>query len=97
MSVVAAFIVGYHSHDVDNSIYECGMKLFGNAKIQFDVKFLNYAVMFLIFDVEAIFLFPFAVSKGELGLYALIEVVLFALILLFALAYAIKKNILRWQ
>ena len=96
-SVVSAFIVGYHSDDVDNSIYECGMKLFGNAKIQFDIKFLKFAIMFLIFDVEAIFLFPFAVSIGEMKLYILLEVILFVLILLFTLFYAIKKNILRWQ
>ena len=97
LSIVSAFVVGYHSKDIDNSSYECGMKTFGNAKIQFDVKFLNFAILFLIFDVEAIFLFPFAVSFGEFELYILIEIILFVLILLFTLFYAIKKNILRWQ
>ncbi len=96
-SVVAGFVVGYKSEDVDNSAYECGMKLFRNAKFQFDVKFLNFAVLFLIFDVEAVFLFPFAVSVSEMELYVLIEGILFTLILLFALFYSIKKNILRWQ
>ena len=96
-SIAAGFVAGYKSEDVDNSPYECGMKLFGNANIQFDVKFLNFAFLFLIFDVETIFLFPFAVCLSEMGLYVLIEGILFTLILLFALIYSVKKNILRWQ
>lgn len=96
-SVIAGFVCGYKSEDVDNSPYECGMKLFGNAKIRFDVKFLNFAILFLIFDVETIFLFPFALSIGEMSVYVLIEGIIFVLILLFALVYSIKKNILRWQ
>ncbi len=96
-SVIAGFVCGYKSEDVDNSPYECGMKLFGNAKIRFDVKFLNFAVLFLIFDVESVFLFPFALSIGEMNAYVLIEGIIFVLILLFALIYSIKKNILRWQ
>ncbi len=96
-SVVAAFIVGYKSDEVENSSYECGMKTFGSAKLKFNVRFLNFAVMFLIFDIETIFLFPFAVASGEFDLYALLEIILFVLIFLFALFFAIKKNILRWQ
>ncbi|MBQ3310840.1 NADH-quinone oxidoreductase subunit A [bacterium] len=96
-SIISALFVGYHSDDVDDSIYECGMKLFNDAKIQFDVKFLKFALMFLIFDVETIFLFPFAVSVNEVNLYVLIEIIIFVLMLLFTLFYAIRKNILRWQ
>ena len=95
-SVVAGFVVGYKSDGVDNSSYECGMNLFSSAKIQFDVKFLNFAVLFLIFDVETIFLFPFAVAINEMGFYVLVETILFVLICLFSLIYSIKKNILRW-
>ena len=73
------------------------MKLFGSTKIQFDVKFLNFAVLFLIFDVEAVFLFPLAVTLNEMPFYVLGESVVFILIFLFALIYSIKKNILRWQ
>ena len=96
-SVIAGFVFGYKSDEVDNSAYECGMKTFGNAKIQFDVKFLNFAVMFLIFDVETVFLFPFAVAIGEFDIYILLEVALFVIIFLYSLFFAIKKNILRWQ
>ena len=96
-SVVAGFVFGYKSDETENSSYECGMKTFGSAKIQFNVRFLNFAVMFLIFDVESIFLFPFAVSVGEFQIYVLVEVVLFVLIFLYALFFAIKKKILRWQ
>lgn len=96
-SVIAGFVVGYKSDEVDDLPYECGMKLFGTAKIQFDVKFLNFAVMFLIFDVETIFLFPFAVALGEFELYVLFEIIVFVLLFLYSLFFAFKKNILRWQ
>ena len=96
-SVVAGFVFGYKSDEVDNSTYECGMKILTEEKSQFNVKFLNFAIMFLIFDVETIFLFPFAVTMNEFEIYVLIEVILFVLIFLYTLFYAIKKNILRWQ
>jgi len=96
-SVVAALICGYKSKDIDTSPYECGMKIFGDNKIQYNVKFLNFAIMFLIFDVQCVFLFPFAVTMSEFDLYVLIETVIFTLIMLFSLFYAVKKNILRWQ
>jgi len=83
--------------DEKSSTYECGMKLFSDARIQFDVKFFNYAIMFLIFDVETIFLFPFAVNFGQLEAFAIVEVFIFLALLLFALVYAIKSEILRWQ
>jgi len=83
--------------DEKSATYECGMKLFSDARIQFDVKFFNYAILFLIFDVETIFLFPFAVNFEQLKLFAMVEVFIFVALLLFALVYAIKKEILRWQ
>lgn len=95
-SVIAGFVFGYKSDNTDNSSYECGMKTFGSAKIQFNVKFLNIAIIFLIFDVESIFLFPFAVTNSECDLYIISEIIFFVLIFLYALFFAIKKNILRW-
>jgi len=83
--------------DEKSTTYECGMKLFSDARIQFDVKFFNYAILFLIFDVETIFLFPFAVNFEQLKLFSIVEVFIFVALLLFALVYAIKKEILRWQ
>lgn len=80
-----------------NSTYECGMKLFSDARVQFDIKFFNYAILFLIFDVETIFLFPFAISFSQLQLFAIVETFIFVALLVFALIYALNKNILRWQ
>lgn len=97
-ALIASFICSPKAEsDEKSATYECGMKLFSDARIQFDIKFFNYAVMFLIFDVEAIFLFPFAVNFNQLGLFAIIEVIIFLALLLFALVYAIKKDVLRWQ
>lgn len=73
--------------------YECGMKPIKDAKIQFDVKYINYAIIFLIFDVETIFLFPFAISYSQLRLFALAEAFVFVILLLFALFFAIKKEV----
>lgn len=97
-ALVASFICSPKASSEEKSAtYECGMKLFSDARIQFDIKFFNYAIMFLVFDVETIFLFPFAVSFNQLELFALIEVVIFVTLLTFALVFAVKKKILRWQ
>lgn len=95
-ALVAAYICSYKNGNDDKSeIYECGMQLFSNAKIQFDIKYFNFAILFLIFDVETIFLFPFAVNFKQLGIFALVEAFIFVFLLLFALIYCIKKNMLR--
>ena len=97
-AVIASFICSPKAQSKEKSAtYECGMKLFSDAKIQFDVKFFNYAILFLIFDVETIFLFPFAVTFNQLQLFAVVEVFIFLALLLFALVFSIKKDILRWQ
>lgn len=95
LSLVAGYICSYKNDTVEKSkIYECGMKLFSDAKLQFDVKYFNFAILFLLFDVETIFLFPFAVSLNKLDGFVLVEIFIFVIILLFALFYAIKKNLL---
>jgi len=93
-ALIASFICSAKDpRDEKSTTYECGMNLFSDAKIQYDIKFFNYAIMFLIFDVETIFLFPF----GQLQIFAIVEVFIFVALLMFALVFAIKKNILRWQ
>jgi NADH-quinone oxidoreductase subunit A len=77
--------------------YECGMKPFGDSRIQFGVKYYMYALLFIIFDIEAVFLFPWAVSYGKLGLFALVEAIIFILILIIGLFYVWKKDVLKWQ
>lgn len=97
-ALIASFICSPKAEsDEKCATYECGMKLFSDARIQFDMKFFNYAILFLIFDVETIFLFPFAVNFSQLKLFALIEVAVFIALLAFALLFAIKKDVLRWQ
>lgn len=96
-AVVAGFICQYKNDSpIKNSTYECGLIPIENARIKFDIKYFNYAILFLIFDIETIFLYPFAVSINSLGLFAILEAFIFISILLFGLIYAIKKEMLRW-
>lgn len=76
--------------------YECAEDPIGNAWFQFNNRFYIFALIFVIFDVEAVFLFPWAVAFGQLGLYALVEMVIFILILFFGLFYAWRKGVLKW-
>jgi NADH-quinone oxidoreductase subunit A len=77
--------------------YECGMPVLGEARIRFDVKFYLYALLFLLFDIESLFLFPWAVAFKQLGLYGLVEALIFIGILAFGLVYAWGKKALSWQ
>ena len=95
--VVAGFLCQYKCESaVKNTTYECGLIPIGDARIKFDIKYINYAILFLIFDIETIFLYPFAVSVNSLGIFAIIEAFVFVSILLFGLFFAIKKKMLRW-
>ena len=76
--------------------YECAEKPIGDSWIQFNNRFYIFALIFVIFDVEVVFLFPWAVAFGQLGLFALVEMILFVAILFFGLFYAWKKGVLRW-
>lgn len=96
--LVAAFVV---SPKADSNVkcmnYESGMEPFSDSRVQYRVSFFMYAILFLIFDVETILLFPFAVIFNKLGLLALGEVSIFLLLLLLALVYAARKNMLRFR
>ncbi len=76
--------------------YECAEDPIGDSWIQFNNRFYIFALIFVIFDVEAVLLFPWAVAFGQLGLYALVEVIIFVFILFFGLFYAWKKGALKW-
>ena len=80
-----------------SSTYECGEKTIGSSSLNFNVGYYLYAILFLIFDVEAAFLFPWAVVLRELGVVGLVEVILFVLVLVVGLAYAWKKGVLEWE
>jgi NADH-quinone oxidoreductase subunit A len=80
------------------STYECGMKPVGDARVQFDVKYYLYALMFVLFDVEAVFLFPWAIAYNKLNFTILaVEAFIFILILVVGLIYAWKKGVLKWE
>jgi NADH-quinone oxidoreductase subunit A len=82
---------------VKMSSYECGVEPVGDARERFSVKFYLVAVLFILFDIEAVFLYPWAVSFNQLGLYGLIEMVLFIVILLVGYVYLLKKRALEWD
>ena len=97
LMIAAGFICQYKKSSAEKiSTYECGIKPENDALIRFDIKYFNYAIMFLIFDIETIFLYPFAVFVNALGLFAIIEAFVFITMLLVGLFYAINKKMLRW-
>ncbi|HEX6989805.1 MAG TPA: NADH-quinone oxidoreductase subunit A [Bacillota bacterium] len=76
--------------------YESGEDPVGDARVHFRVSYYIFAMLFVAFDVETVFLYPWAVVLHELGLFALIEIVVFIGLLLVGLFYAYKKKVLRW-
>ena len=76
--------------------YECGLLTTGETWVRFRMQYYVYALLFVIFDVEAVFLYPWAVSYAGLGAFALIEMVIFLFMLVVGLAYAWRKGALRW-
>ncbi len=77
--------------------YECGMLPIGRSRTQVHFRYYLFAILFLIFDIEAVFLFPWAVTFVEIGEQAFWEMVVFILILAFGLLYAWKKGVLSWR
>jgi NADH:ubiquinone oxidoreductase subunit 3 (subunit A) len=80
-----------------NATYECGMETIGDTWVQFKAQYYLFALIFVVFDVEAIFIFPWAIAYNKLGLYALVEMVLFVAVLFGGLLYAWKKKALEWH
>ncbi|HVN52719.1 MAG TPA: NADH-quinone oxidoreductase subunit A [Anaerolineaceae bacterium] len=97
---VAIFLAGILAPKKPNLLkdetYECGIETVGESWIQFRAQYYIYALVFLIFDVEAVFLYPWAVAFNALTLYAVLEGVLFILILVGGLIYAWRKGALEW-
>ena len=76
--------------------YECGVRTYGETWVRFRIQYYIYALMFVVFDIETVFLYPWAVSYAGLGAFALVEMVVFLVILAVGLAYAWAKGVLRW-
>ena len=90
------FIRPSNPYPAKNQNYECAEKPVGDSWVKFNNRFYIFALLFVVFDVEAVFLFPWAVAFGQLGLYALVEMIIFIGILIFGLFYAWKKGVLKW-
>jgi NADH-quinone oxidoreductase subunit A len=101
LPVVALFVAKllrpkYKAIDMKYTTYESGMEPFHDARVQFNVRYYVFALMFVIFDVETVFLYPWAVAYEKLGIFALIEMLIFVVMLLIGLIYAWKKKVLKW-
>lgn len=80
-----------------NATYECGLESKGDAWIQFKSEYYLYAIIFLIFDVETVFLLPFAVAFTKIGVGAFLSLMVFLLLLVSGLVWAWKKGVLTWR
>ncbi len=81
---------------IKEDIFECGVETEGTAWVQFNFRYYYYALLFVIFDVEAVFLYPWAVSLDETAVTGFVAVVTFIVILTIGLAYAWRKKALEW-
>ena len=84
------------SNPIKLSTYECGIEPVGEGWVQFKAQYYIFALVFLVFDVETVFLFPWAVKLSQLGLFAVIEGIVFILILIAGLVYTWRKGMLEW-
>jgi NADH-quinone oxidoreductase subunit A len=87
----------YSSNPRKDAPYECGVPLLGSARERFDIRFYLIAILFVLFDIETVFLLPYAVCFRALGMQGLFEVLMFVAILGLGLIYLIKRGALDWE
>lgn len=93
-----SFVIGESNPDSEKlSAYECGFEAFDDARGRFDVRFYLVAILFIIFDLEVAFLFPWAISLGKIGLFGFWSMMIFLLILTVGFIYEWKKGALEWE
>jgi len=95
--VLTLFVANQKPNAEKLSAYECGFEAFEDARMQFDVRFYLVAILFVIFDIETAFMFPWAVVLDAIGLFGLIEMLLFLFILVVGFIYAWRKGALQWE
>jgi len=83
--------------EVKDKNFECGIESVGNARIPFSVKYFLVAILFVLFDVEVIFLYPWAVNFKDLGIEGMLKMIVFMALLLVGFFYIIKKKALEWE
>ena len=93
---IGAFLGPKKPNAIKQSTYECGVETVGDSWVQFKAQYYIFGLVFLVFDVETVFLFPWAVSLNNLPLFAVFEGIVFILILLAGLVYVWKKGMLEW-
>ena len=96
--VLGSWLIGpYRPNKVKNSTYECGVPLVQSAREKTRVRFYLTAILFILFDVEAIFLYLWAKSFGALGWFGVVEIAVFIGILMVGYVYAVKRGALDWE
>ena len=95
---VAPFLIAPSKPDPEKlSAYECGFNAFSDARMKFDVRFYLVSILFIIFDLEVAFLFPWAVSFGKIGMFGFWSMMVFLAVLTIGFIYVWKKGALEWD
>lgn len=97
-AVAASFVLARQRPDSEKlSAYECGFEAFDDARSKFDVRYYLVAIIFIIFDLEVAFLFPWAVALGKIGMFGFWSMIVFLLVLTVGFVYEWKKGALEWE
>ena len=96
--IVLGFVLSPHKPDSEKlSPYECGFEAFGDARMKFDVRYYLVAILFIIFDLEIAFLFPWAIVLNDIGMFGYVAMLIFLGILVIGFIYEWKKGALEWE
>jgi len=90
-------IVPRKPNPIKSDTYECGMETVGKTWVQFNFRYYFFALLFVIFDIQVVFLYPWAVAFNQLKLFGLLEMLAFFLILIVGFIYAWRKGVLKWK
>jgi len=96
--IIAAFVIAPSKPDPEKlSAYECGFNAFDDARMKFDVRFYLVSILFIIFDLEVAFLFPWAISLGKIGAFGFLSMAVFLAVLTVGFVYEWRKGALEWE
>ncbi len=96
--ILVNFLLSPNNPDPEKlSAYECGFEPFNDSRMEFDVRFYLVAILFIIFDLEIAFLFPWAISLGTIGLFGFVSMMIFLFILTIGFIYEWRKGALDWE
>jgi NADH:ubiquinone oxidoreductase subunit 3 (subunit A) len=95
--IISAWVRPRKPSEIKQSIFECGLESKGDPWVQFKVQYYIYALIFVIFDLETVFLIPWAVAFNQMGMFAFVEMIVFIFVLAVGLGWAWKKGVLEWK